>query len=232
MQQWLERALLSDRRRRSCWPSTCSWVSNSYHGTCTPGCPAGKVEVAVDSAGAGCLKGYGSFCCDPPLEDVFGGSAASQGFEAYIHGHMTSGDCPAGSLEKRQIGTPYTTDETAQLLAPIISNYRDPQMQPLIAAYDRQQQTFGPRFLKFSDLAARVNNLAAKGTQLIQAIKDMLCTSESCQDNPWLRDDTDLGLSFAVRDVNAGVSSSITRRDDGDAFQFRRRNIQNKPLRE
>ena len=90
-------------RRNLCCPtsggssfisSTCGWYRNAFHNTCTPGCPQGKVQLAVDSAGANCVRGFGSFCCDPPVNSLASRSDPQmRAFQRFVHNFMSSGKC-------------------------------------------------------------------------------------------------------------------------------------------
>ncbi|KAI9775414.1 MAG: hypothetical protein M1839_001109 [Geoglossum umbratile] len=44
--------------------TNCQWYQNAFHGICTPGCPSGKISLAVDGGEARCASGQGSYCCD------------------------------------------------------------------------------------------------------------------------------------------------------------------------
>lgn len=82
----------------------CQWYRNAFHNVCTPGCPAGKVEMATDNQAPSCASGYGSFCCDPALGSL--GSRSVQDFAEFVNRWIRDGVCDSHLLSRRSITSP------------------------------------------------------------------------------------------------------------------------------
>lgn len=107
--------------------NTCRWQQNAYHGTCSVGCPETMVTVAVDSLGAGCTRGAGSFCCAPPEAAVFDTSnPVLRDYQTKIHQYMTSGVCwRPSSLQRRGFGDGAPSNlDMAALLQPVLYEWQ------------------------------------------------------------------------------------------------------------
>ncbi len=121
---------------------SCAWHSNTVvPGVCRIGCPAGKVQLAVDSAGPHCLLGQGSFCCDPPAGSSGAVSPMSLGvFKATVNSWLSGGaKCKVGSEaaavrklaettmadigEVESLGLGSSSLDVARLLTPIVMQY-------------------------------------------------------------------------------------------------------------
>lgn len=119
-------------------PDTCGWYQNAYHNTCTPGCPQGKVQLAVDSAGASCVRGFGSFCCDPPVNSLEGrDSEQVKDFYHTVESFLTSGTCHKDGGNK-------IPRKKRQVISSIIDSFAmSLKLSPLLYTWGRQKDSRG-----------------------------------------------------------------------------------------
>ncbi len=165
--------------------STCQWYQNAFHATCTPGCPQGKVQLATDSAGAHCVRGFGSFCCDPPINTLAGRSDPQMlDFERFVHAFMTAGTCaanPSGSIPRRQLSliNPSSHD-MAMRLAPLLYDYvwsssERPYIKPFQETWDEERGTHGNVFPSFDTLAKGLSAYNPIDGDSVGYLDDVLC---------------------------------------------------------
>lgn len=165
-------------------PSTCGWYRNAYHNTCTPGCPQGKVQLAVDSAGANCVRGFGSFCCDPPVNFLAGRSDPQvQSFKSLVHAYVTNGRCSAfpGLGRKRQISllSP-TSHDMAIRLAPMLYDWEWLESErkyitPFQQTWDDEVRGTGNLFPSFDSLADSLAGIDTSTNNAVDYLDRKLC---------------------------------------------------------
>ncbi|KAF2000816.1 glycoside hydrolase family 18 protein, partial [Amniculicola lignicola CBS 123094] len=198
-------------RQRLCCPDSrdsfdagsCSWFGNYQHGICTPGCPKGRVMVAIDSAGPNCRSGSGSYCCDPPLESKKRSDSDPdvREFRETVADFFARGQCakrdPALKFERRQSSSkPIPFDrELARLLVPVLSNFgRSSTDQESFGPYERawnDNVRDARRTLPlFSPLATALTLDRARDSTLdsVSWVRDVLCSRRDskvkCSDRP------------------------------------------------
>ncbi|KAK4096678.1 hypothetical protein N658DRAFT_489771 [Parathielavia hyrcaniae] len=154
-------------------PSTCGWHRNAFHGTCTPGCPEGKVELAVDSAGASCARGFGSFCCDPPVNTLAGRSDPQvQSFRALVRAFLNYGVCSPlefGISRKRQnapYGNPTSHDWSAG---------ERRYITPFQETWDQEIRDNGSHFPSFDSLADSLASIDTSTNNAVNYLDRKLC---------------------------------------------------------
>ncbi|KAK3901352.1 hypothetical protein C8A05DRAFT_16453 [Staphylotrichum tortipilum] len=168
--------------------STCGWYRNAFHNTCTPGCPEGKVQLAVDSAGASCVRGFGSFCCDPPTSLLAGrGDPQVQDFQRLVHAFMTAGTCSAHDAgiprrRKRQVSSllnPSSRDMAARLLPMLFdwewSSLERGYIRPYQQMWDDERVATGGVFPTFDTLALGLLEYSPIEGDSIDYLDDVLC---------------------------------------------------------
>lgn len=169
--------------------STCGWYRNAFHNTCTPGCPQGKVQLAVDSAGANCVRGYGSFCCDAPVNLLAGrGDPQVMDFQRLVHAFITTGTCTAGHgvfRHKRQLGgftsLHPSSHDMAVRLAPMLydwvwSRSERRYIVPFQQAWDDERSADGDLVLPtFDELASLMAQHNFADSSAVDYVDDELC---------------------------------------------------------
>lgn len=165
--------------------STCGWYRNAFHGTCAPGCPQGKVQLAVDSAGANCARGYGSFCCDPPVNLLAVRSDPQvQDFRRLVHAFMTRGTCSPlkpGLTQKRQSSllSP-TSHDIAMRLAPLLNEWNwsggeSRYIAPFQQTWEDERIAYANHFPTFRSLADSLAMVRISNTNAVDYIDGKLC---------------------------------------------------------
>lgn len=175
-------------------PNTCGWYRNAWHNTCTPGCPQGKVQLAVDSAGASCVRGYGSFCCDPPANTAMIGSGDPQmrEFARFVHAFMVDGVCDRTNQapvkqkrKKRQFSSLLNPNshDVALLLAPLLydwlwSSSERVYITPFRDIWDAENEQNGNVFPSFGILADAYFHFYPIEGDAIDYIDSVLCDGD------------------------------------------------------
>ncbi len=123
------------------------------------------MQLAVDSAGANCVRGYGSFCCDPPVNTLAGRSDPQmQDFQRYAHAFMLYGTCSVnggGAIpRKRQLSSLLNpgSHDMALKLGPLLydwvwSSSERQYLTPFQQIWDDEVSATGNVFPKFDALA-------------------------------------------------------------------------------
>ncbi|KAJ4292882.1 hypothetical protein N0V88_005542 [Collariella sp. IMI 366227] len=226
-------------------PETCGWYRNAFHDTCTPGCPQDKVQLAVDSAGANCVRGYGSFCCDPPVNTLDGrNSPQVKDFYYLVDDFMNNGRCSSAndaSIPKRKkrqsTSAPFIFDSNlmAQKLLNLLWAWaRQPTSKPYVTPFhdvwDERVTAYGNKFPKFDIMAnAMLSYNPIEGTS-VDFLENVLCNGRFGEDS--LRDQqaaatylcTRVAPSLSGRNFDA-ASSNYT--DSGNANQLTKREFFN-----
>ncbi|KAE9373107.1 glycoside hydrolase family 18 protein [Stipitochalara longipes BDJ] len=208
-------------------PSTCSWVRNVFNGVCQPGCPDGKAMVAVDSMGAGCFKGYGSFCCGPTIQDTTGGDPAVLAFQSLVQDFLTNGVCeltPASSdtnpskKKKRQTNnSQVSNNEVGQELGTLMYHFQvgtvsPDTILPYLLTWNAQLQIAGSSLPTYQTLDTNIpDTLNGLGDNYNAAIAQAICPAMDCTvnmymtgspSNPSKRDNTGVLLKRAGGSVH------------------------------
>lgn len=183
----------------------CKWYRNAFHNVCTPGCPAGKIEMAVDNAEPRCASGYGSLCCD--LVPGANGSPRVQAFASLVRSWINSGICDVhtglglNSLVARGItsspisailqraGGSVTDSEMAYWLYPLLPSDRiltAEQTEELDVWNESMQQAGGSyQYLTSSNLAHVVGD-SPDGVDLgidpTEPLAELFCCLDECID--------------------------------------------------
>lgn len=169
-----ESPCISGRRSLCCGGSsgfltnTCGWYRNAYHDSCSPGCPSGKVQLAVDSAGANCARGFGSFCCDPPINTLSGrGDPQVKEFDVFLQNFIRYSRCDredGASIPRR--------DDINSFLNPTAYDVAV-KMLPLLTAYlwySSERQYITPYKEVWNDEVSANNNAFPEWDDLAQAV--------------------------------------------------------------
>jgi len=169
--------------------SRCSWRMNAFHGTCTPMCPPDKVMVAVDAAGAGCRRGNGAFCCDPPETQGLVPRSYSPNvdqWERTVRQFMANPECEDGT-----VGAPGPTSAAAiaeTLLNRLTLWIQYPSdrfiSQPFKDAWDRARAANGNIFPSWDQLI-RILDLPRSqyGEDYARRLENVLCAGDAGVDN-------------------------------------------------
>lgn len=196
----------SSGRRSLCCPTgggsvflstTCAWHRNAFHGTCTPGCPQGKVQLAVDTAGANCVKGFGSFCCDPPMNALSPRSDDRLiSFEEDVRFMMREWQpdtCSAagGGLDRRQ-SRALTKERLRQLALELgvllwaynTSPSEEHLIEPYREAWNRQVSAGGNVFPAWEQLSNSIRNTGGSAERdFMQHLEERLCEGVEAREN-------------------------------------------------
>ena len=144
------------------------------------------MQLAVDSAGANCVRGFGSFCCDPPTNLLAGrGDPQVLDFQRLVHAFMTSGVCSAhggGIPRKRQIGAFLnpSSHDMAVRLAPMLydwefSSLNRGYIRPYQQTWDDERVATGGVFPMFDELALGLEGYNPIEDDSVDYLDDVLC---------------------------------------------------------
>lgn len=167
--------------------SSCGWYRNAFHDTCTPGCPSDKVQLAVDSAGANCARGYGSFCCDPPINALATrDDPQMKAFDKFVQNFIKGGKCDSsdGAVIPRRDDInsflkPNARDVAVKLL-PLLTAYlwyssQRPSIAPYREIWDAEVSANNNAFPRFDDLVGAVYSYVPIEADTVDYLSDILC---------------------------------------------------------